>query len=577
LTGNGTFRAVVGQPLAPIGMGDCRIRFLEPSEGKTTTSVSLAEVSAGIWSSDTTIYDCFRSVKTINKKEGGQRRNSAATRNLWESMADDRVVSIWDCTKYPPANITDICLTTGREMTLYAAGWFPSGTIQILPADAVGIVFASADAHQDFQFNQEQTRLDPREAVKLIGKTFDSDTRNGSGGKVKPSQVLDAIPVRFVQTMHNIDEEEDDHDITTAEAVRLRQQNKLKRRAVETERARKLDERIRKLNARPSSKTSQQVRRMLIKSRATGRKTLREEDRVYFHVCFDGDGNDDGDGDGEDESHEDYRFFSHQDTVGAALGSFQTRSRSSNCEMLVSLDGSYYRLPSSLRFLDVMERKALASDVTTVVVRFYTEGEPTTSIDERVTEEEVCPAQVVPDKDNSCAGQTIPHDAAMTVAPTSDVVVAEVKTSIDSMALLLVKLRELYPKPAKKQSPALLKVQQMKIKGKAKGDPKRIKSVDDRFFFELVIASSQNDWQPLLKGPVYYALTDPVDRCCADIGELQADDVASWSVWIFVEDQLLPISSSKQSSRSKSWQSLLQQGDVTQFSIIVWCLERINS
>jgi hypothetical protein len=52
-----------------------------------------------------------------------------------------------------------------------------------------------------------------------------------------------------------------------------------------------------------------------------------------------------------------------------------------------------------------------------------------------------------------------------------------------SKQALIDKLREMYPAPAKQQSPRLLKVQQMKIKTKAKGDPKRIKSVDDRFFF----------------------------------------------------------------------------------------------
>jgi hypothetical protein len=538
-------------------MGDCRIRFLESSENATgsgngTKSPPLTEMSARVWASDTTVYDCFQSVTT--KQQGGT--------NLWESLAD-HVVSIWDCTKYPPSNVTEICLASGREMTLYVAGWFPSGTLQILPPDADGIVFASADAHQDFQFNHEQTQLNPKESVQLIGKTFGrSSSQHVTGGTLKVSQVLDAIPDRFKP---NNDEEVDDDDdrATTADAVRLRQQNKLKRRAVEAERARKLDERIRILNDQSSSsKASALVRRMLIKSRATGRKALREEDRVYLHVCIDGE----NDGNGED-----YRFFSLQDTVGAALGSFQGRFPASNCEMLVSLDGSYYRLPSGLRFLDAIERKAVTLDVTTVVVRFFTEGETTTtSIDERVVEDNGGPVQAVaPNEDMLLDSHTIPAEGAGSCF-SGTVAVAEFKLEDDSMASLLDKLRQMYPTPTKQQSPTLLKVQQMKIKGKAKGDPKRIKSVDDRFFFELVIVSSQNDWPPISKGPVYYALTDPVDRCCADIRELQTNN--DWKVWVYAAEQLQPIASSTQSSRSKWWMSLLQHGDVAQFSIIVWCV-----
>jgi hypothetical protein len=538
-------------------MGDCRIRFLEPSESATGTGTSatksppLTEVSARVLASDTTVYDCFHSVTT----------KTGRGTNLWDALAD-HVVSIWDCTKYPPSNMTETCLASGREMTLYAAGWFPSGTLQILPPEADGIVFASADAHQDFQFNHEQTQLNPKESVRLIGKTFDrSISQHVTGGTLKVSQVLDAIPDRFKQ--QNNDEVDDDERDRTADAVRLRQQNKQKRRAVEAERARKLDERIRKLNDQPSSsKTSALVRRMLIKSRATGRKTLREEDRVYLHVCIDG---------GNDGVGEDYRFFSLQDTVGAALGSFHGRSQAPNSEMLVSLDGCYYRLPSGLRFLDAIERKAMTPEVMTVVVRFFTEGETTTSIDERVVEDKGGPVQAVaPNEDMSLDSQTIPHEGADSCFLGTDAV-AEIKLKDDSIASLLDKLREMYPTPAKKQSPTLLKVQQMKIKGKAQGDPKRIKSVDDRFFFELVIVShSQNDGPPISKGPVYYALTDPVDRCCADIRELQTKN--DWKVWVFTAEQLQPIASSAQSSRSKSWQSLLQDGDVAQFSIIVWCV-----
>ena len=100
---------------------------------------------------------------------------------------------------------------------------------------------------------------------------------------------------------------------------------------------------------------------MLIKSRATGRESLKMQDRIYFECLVD-----------DGVLRKDYRFFSPQDTFAKIASSFTTKAR--NTEILVKQSGmrtTYRRLPVVMRLYEAISQGFLTDQVDTMIIRCF--------------------------------------------------------------------------------------------------------------------------------------------------------------------------------------------------------------
>ena len=410
-------------------MGDCRLRFqistvLLASEegeerrrdGETTNNngedAPLLVTVTRVCSADSTVHEILAGTE-LPEHYSSAGASSVNKRMTVLDLIDQRGATVWDSTNYPGTNITEECggvvhknknkqgdnkpPPESHTKTLYAAGWFPSGSLQILPADSVGIVTGvAADVYEDRQYyNSQRDSGDtddrgarPAGRVQLVGMGAAASGDDGTTIPL-PSQVLHSVTQRF---------DDADGEEEAAAARRHRRQNRAKQRQMERERAGKLEERIRRLRRKQQQQdggtkkavVSEQVQRMLIKSRATGRSDLKVEDRVYLHCILWSDNDDDNNNVGE--AAEDYRYYSPQDTVGRVLSSFDNpvKLQMGLKEMLVSVDNAsnasspeinYRHLPVGLRLYEAIAQSYLSGKVDTVVIRWYSkEDDVTTSI-----------------------------------------------------------------------------------------------------------------------------------------------------------------------------------------------------
>jgi hypothetical protein len=453
-------------------MGDCRIciQISKQCLGdriEEKKNVDLVTVSKKLWSADSTIYELFGTTTV--------ELDSIPSTLL--SLIQSGSVSVWDCTSYPPQNITDLCKDIGlcQIKTLFSVGWFPSGNLQFLPSNADEPVFASPDLYDDIQYNgnplRKETECDdlmkPSSKVYLMG---------GEGVSLAPSQVLHGVANRF-----NTDEMGDNKNFH--EALRIRQEIYQKRREVEALRNRKLDDRIRKLSDNGKGKpVSDQVRKMLIKSRATGRTSVRPEDRVYLHFIF---WNDADDVDASND--ETFRFFSIQDTVGYAVSSLGVSSDSQRMEMLVKTtncdeSNEYRQLPYALRLYDAIDQKFLSREVNTVIVRCLASDDQYCTPHIVATVNDQLESLDMVTNESACGDSSIEvcnnlRDQVQVVAGTTN------RRLVDALEL---PLRTIGQVGVKKSSAAKEKVRQMQMKSKAKGDAKRVKAVEQRFFLHCI-------------------------------------------------------------------------------------------
>jgi hypothetical protein len=243
---------------------------------------------------------------------------------------------------------------------------------------------ASAGHFDDSQYNLPSESIQPatqilqqQTRVQLVSTTFSTTNSTATAntmlrGLPAPSQVLHAVTKRF--------NDSGDEAATAAAgqaAVQIRRQNQQEVAARQAERFLKLEQRIRSLqegSGGKNKKVSDQVRRMLIKSRATGRSDLKMQDRVFLHCMTD---------QGEATMREDYRYFSLQDTVGRVLSTFATETgkdaellirRMSKANTSVMNENEetpvYRRLPILMRLYEAISLQYLA-DIDTVVIRLY--------------------------------------------------------------------------------------------------------------------------------------------------------------------------------------------------------------
>jgi len=141
-------------------------------------------------------------------------------------------------------------------------------------------------------------------------------------------------------------QDEECKNLDGTEVIALRRKNLQKKARRERERATKLDLKIAILEEqsedsnngsgsgsgssgnskkKKTKRVSEQVLRMLMKSRATGNKNLKQQDRLYFQCFVLLDDDNDCDDDKTNAMSKEYRYFSPQDTFAKIANSFQNQ------------------------------------------------------------------------------------------------------------------------------------------------------------------------------------------------------------------------------------------------------------
>jgi hypothetical protein len=513
------------------------------------TAVLLLE--AKNWASDATIRELMEELSIpaslvatafgskANEQSTGAEVPSLRVLDLLESHA----AKLWDCTRFPPVDITSWSLILYpdhvglKSRTLYDAGWFPSGTLLLLPYEQSSPSTSSKDAlHDDPQYNRvvPTSAADPSRRVELQG-SMAAVTGNGAS-RPPPSQVMAAVSCRFAS------DSVENEPMRDAAALAERAKNRATKRAAEESRLQKLEDRIRKLDedhlkSTKNKTVSDQVQRMLIKSRASGRSDLKVRDRFYLRCLVD---------DGISTKTEEFRYFSHQDTVGRILSSFFCSTKPMS-ELLVRRQKSYRRLPVLSRVCELVANNHL-SEFDRVVVRWYDptiDDGPTSSVDDNT---DVCDtvAEQAPEANKSrnhltpasdsdrqerehpaVNGETT-HDGPSPTAP-----LASTRTDLDRQLHDALAMHDQGTKQGKAaqrsksaaaSSAASIKVRQMQMKGRAVGDKKRVAKDHDRFYVELVTVvvddavddSSEATIRVVESTAVFMARTDPISRLFRD-------------------------------------------------------------
>ena len=541
-------------------MGDCRIRILVNSSllssdrsASASADVQREDKNASNWtvvvnkifSSDTTVREVVDEARVVLPLLHQQRQH----------QEERACVLLWDCTIHPPKDITDWPLSLYSEIkglkskTLFDAGWFPSGTLRVC-RKSDGIPITSTLQYDDHQYNLPTTIMDTtttasdsadagtnqKQSVQLVGM-------QQNDGPMLPSQLLHSVTQRFdnesATTTGNNDSAE--------EALRQRRQYQQERQRKEQSRFQKLEAQIQRLEQKSSDKSknknvSDQVKRMLIKSRATGASSLKPQDRVYFQVAVLVDHDDSG-----EEATQEFRYFSIQDTIARILSQFEKpKSKSTDAsqmqsELLVSKTDTtesnnnvvYRRLPNIMRVYEAIEQTLLQPDFNNIVIRWYN---PSSSDELTMAEEsegEMQPEST--EQQPQAMAIDPPRSTSSTAALLSEVNSPNASTDNESsssqdpnvivdttLATLLHTMDEEEQKRGKKKStPSSIKksaktvdkVRQMQIKSKAKGDAKRVK-MEDRFFLELVTVIQQQ--QQCESSFVFLGKSDALGRIVRD-------------------------------------------------------------
>jgi hypothetical protein len=488
------------------------------------------------------------------------------------------------------------------QKTLLDVGWFPSANLQVLLVDATSAIGSSSDVYEDHQYNKpmiynslKSDNNNNQARVEFIPNSQQlhySETSGTTDTQYRPSQVLHSVTTRFDRETKKNDGDSE------ATARQMRIENKLAKQKAEQNRAQKLEHRIHQLQQQPDEDSdgrskkkiavSNQVRKMLIKSRATGRNELKMQDRLYFHCVSWVEGIDDGDNEDLDDhpsrndTQQDFRYFSPQDTVGHALETFSQPKpclgsfKLYEAEMLVSAPpegcvggtGSvieYRRLPVLMRFYEAIEKKYLTGSVDTVVIRWFVpkEHEATTLISELGSTNTA-------DTDNCSNQPALPSevpDNQRNELRSMEVTVNNNAGTIVSCDYLTSILNN-FDDGVKKNKSTAAKVREMKMKSKAKGDAKRIKMVE-RFFLELIsvtVDSSGHCGKLIAPSSsfVFVARSDALERV---VGDLMNNSAALHfsSLW-----ELLAVSSPDEDGSSYNFSLIASSSDIARTQSTSW-------
>ena len=363
---------------------------------KSSSSPPTSKSTAHVYSSDTTVREVIENHKELwsllsnnNNNDNDDLTTGTTATTTATNNTNPVVVTLWDCTLYPPKNITTWATTKypnlvgSKSLTLHNAGWYPSATLICLPTgiDPTTITTSNNnndDPYVDVQYNTMSSLTTKTTKTTTTGTGTTTSTATGTAGPVvefqnkglqstsKPSEIMTSLVLqRFDDNNNVVDSDnaaetrrkEDGPSSSTQRTMFL--QHKLRQR----ERAQKLDQRIealertmledddgdtndndntnnssmnKKKKMKKNQKVSKQVLRMLVKSRATGDGRLKLQDRLYFQcILLRDDDNDDGNNNDYDKgtsttTTKEYRYFSPQDTFARISNSFQLPTSSSS-------------------------------------------------------------------------------------------------------------------------------------------------------------------------------------------------------------------------------------------------------
>lgn len=549
--------------------------------------------------------------------------------NLWDcTLHPPQNITTWPLNDYPN-------LSGPKSLTLHSAGWFPSGTLLAIPSsrskdstdnhdetdyddddDNVQLLSqwlhppgsgTTGSVYDDVQYNtirrnnnstnshinNQATRVEFKSSSFNQAQQQQQHKQEHIANLPLPSQVMASVANRF-RTEGDSGNNNKSHE--EEEAIALRRRNKQQRIEKEQQRMSKLEQRIaileqqqlqnkktnneetttRKNSNNNNKPVSDQVLKMLIKSRATGDTNLKMRDRIYFQslLLFD-DIDDDNDNDGVTRNNgpsstgKVYRYFSPQDTFAKIANTFGGRDddsinkNNSNKEVLCrvqkmkrttsplkeqdnqgpisrpnNVEGTiidcyvYRRFPMAMRVYEAISDGYLTNDndssqVNTLIVRWYKHPHDATP---SILEQEQ--QQNDDDDDDNSIVEGVDTPVEPYIPITDDMTAIEEGSLPHDMtgdgcfedSTLLEAISVLDGTKGKKSSSssaAIVKVRQMKMKSKAKGDTKRIPKAENRFFLEVVVVErvSNNGTDGGRGGGInvtsdYYfmARTDPLGR-----------------------------------------------------------------
>ena len=595
-------------------MGDCRIRiviakrlfnslpddltkYYDGNDASARVAVNEKSISfVRMHSADTTVREVVDQNVLLRRLYFGNDSSSLPLSKGIEISAEaTSEFALWDCTLNPPRDITSWPIQEYPDLqgfkskTLHAAGSFPSGTWTAIPKGIAPNIFSDYDSNADVdvQYNSSRGNMDNNadatnstDASRRV-EFSNPALRIGSSksGALLPSQVMETVSNRFAAE----EQEEERNRMETSEAssIALRRGNLQRRAQKEAERASKLDQRIAMLEEQSSNKASKkqkisdQVLRMLVKSRATGDKNLKELDRLYFQCLnlvddSNGDSNE-SETSPDDGSSKQYRYFSPQDTFAKITNSFFNGRQKENKEFFSEVlcrrsigqteETSeelpvYGRFPMTMRVYEAQSEGylSLSKNISNyfddmLIIRWYKDREEATPLIQDIAVLDINDQNDTTEKTVSGSiDQVMLADATTLPAfiPTAAGEKTETAnndtdtTSIFEDAQLSNDIQEMDDANRKgikkgtsaKKSAAALKVRQMKMKSKAKGN-KKLK-IEERSFLEVVSISE------IGKKPVcgYYFLSrnDPIERILQIIGS-DSFSKSKTSDWEFLVSQ----------------------------------------
>ena len=281
-------------------MGDCQIRII------------VAKSLFDSLPNDLTAYenDSHSSFRvTSNQKSVSFVRMYSADTTVRELVDDNPLLtklyfddtissefSLWDCTLNPPRDITswpvqDFPDLQGvKSKTLHAADLFPSGTWMAIPKGMKPSTFSDYDSNADVdvQYNTSMGDYGDDQSMDTGRKVEFNDsslrTSGATSNALLPSQVMESVSNRFAAE----EREEERRRLENAANTNSRRGNLRRRGQTEIERAAKLEQRIARLEDQSKNKkqkkVSDQVLRMLVKSRAHRRQKSQRKRPALFSV-----------------------------------------------------------------------------------------------------------------------------------------------------------------------------------------------------------------------------------------------------------------------------------------------------
>jgi len=472
-----------------------------------------------------------------------------------------QLLSLYDCTTYPPKDITPLvkqytALSGPKAITLQKLGWYPSSKLYICQSNdektKSDILLSKLHLNHgnDFEYNNPLLLKGKRQTINhdkkvvltgqlasLVSSSSITKESNNNHTTMRPlpSQVLESIQNRHENTDNTIASKDDESTYQNSYKHKIRRK--------EEERRKLLDRQIQILEqnqiaaagkTQKSDKVCEQVKKMLIKSRAEGDTKIRMLDRFFLEVLLldetkENNESSTGDmctNDDDDVSNynnislsSSYMFYSRVATVGKIIDTlFAVSKRDVAAEVLVSCILSnlsessmvYRRLPSTMPLYEA-ERNGYIKNFDRIIVRVFRVGDGgefsyTVSVTDASTET-TTPINVEKEKLDTIMND-VADDSTSIARSTTDITKNNVQVTKEITAsselhkqthqLLHKSIKQLDESSIKKgsksakkkkQTSSTIKVRQMMMKSKAKGFKKL--PVNDRFYLEIIVIDAK--------------------------------------------------------------------------------------